>query len=71
MTRRGSFRLIAAGFSLIYFAAMGALVTLAMPVLDGVREEALTFVMLPAGTLGMILSVVAHRVRVDPPALGE
>ena len=39
MTRRGSFRLIAAGFSLIYFAAMGALVTLAMPVLEGRKPE--------------------------------
>lgn len=71
MTRRDNFRLTAAGFTLIYFAVMGALIAIEMPFLEGVREEALRFVMLPAGTLGVILNLVAHRTRVDPYSAGE
>ncbi|EIZ87223.1 hypothetical protein WYO_0087 [Methylobacterium sp. GXF4] len=71
MTRRDNFRLSAAGFTLIYVAAMGALITLAMPFLEGMREEALMFVMLPAGIVGVMLCVIAHWVRVDPSSLWD
>lgn len=68
MTQRDHFRLIAAGFSLIYLATMGALVTLGMPFLEGARNEIFMFVILPIGTIGLILTIVAHRLGRDPSA---
>lgn len=66
MTRRAHLRLTVLGFALVYFAAMGGLITLSMPFLEGMREETLAFVILPAAIVGVILSIFAHKVSIDP-----
>ena len=49
-------RLAFTGFLLLYFAGVGSLVVLVMPILDRVQGPLLRYVMLPVGILGLAVA---------------
>ena len=56
MTLEALNRLALVGFLMVYFAVMGALMSISMPLFDGVQERSvLLFVMLPAGLIGLTI----------------
>ena len=56
MTLEALNRLALVGFLMAYFAVMGALMSISMPLFDGVQERSvLLFVMLPAGLIGLTI----------------
>ena len=50
-------RLTRVGFLLCYFAALGSIVVIVMPMPDAVQGQLLWFIMLPAGIVGLAILV--------------
>ena len=53
------------GFFLLYFASVGSLVVLVMPILAPIRETLLWYVMLPAGIMGAAMIVFEKAQKPD------
>ena len=68
MTLKNLNRLTFVGFGLIYFAAMGSLITIIMPFFETIKPTVLCFVMLPAGLIGVVLIAIE---RLHGPASDE
>ena len=50
------FRLVLAGFLLLYFAALGGLVVVMMPALDAFRAPILLYFLLPVAVVGAVIT---------------
>jgi hypothetical protein len=60
MTTQASLRCTKWGFTLAYLATMGALMGMTMPLVGGVREQIMLFVILPMGLIGAGLMILGR-----------
>jgi hypothetical protein len=65
MTRAQHHRLIWTGFSLVYGAGVGSLISWTSPFLDGFRFGVIVGFMLPVGVIGAASIAVAKSSEID------